>query len=311
MDKRATLDAAEQIYFEKELEHTKARTYDKKYPKLMHRTLFPTDFSANAGAETIKYEQYDEVGMAKIVANYANDFPRADVVGKEFVSIVKSFGSSYGYSVQDIRAAAMANKPLQQRRANAAKKSIDQRENVTAMFGDAEYNIPGFLSNPNILTGSVPLNGAATSTLWVDKTADEIIDDLNLVADRSFEETKGVESSNTVLLPIAQYTLINKRPRSTHSDTTIMSFFKESHPGVEVLPIWQLKSGEYPASLPYSGDLIVAYDRNPDSLTLEIPQNFEQFPPIREGLDYVVHCHERCGGVIIPYPLTVVVYDSI
>jgi hypothetical protein len=311
MDKNTKLDAIEQIYFEKELEAVKARTYDIKYPTLPARTLLPVSYEANTGAEAISYQQFDMVGMAKVVANYANDFPRADIKAKEFVSPVKSLGSSYGYSIQEIRAAAMAGKALQQRRANAAKKAIVQKENDIAMFGDAEYNLPGFLSNPNITTGTVPNDGSGPSTLWVNKTADLILRDMCLAVDAPFNNTKGVEMANTLLMPNEQYSMINCQPRSTQSDKTILEFFKSTHPGVAVMPIWQLASGEYPAALGFSDGLLVAYNRSPDILTLEVPQDFEQFPPDKEGLDFVIHCHQRCGGVIIYYPLACAVYDGI
>lgn len=308
----ARFDELEQIFFAKELEYVKAKTYDVKYPPYMARNLIPVSPEANNGAETIKYEQYDRAGFAKIVSNYAKDFPRVDIKAKEFISPVRSLGASYGYNFQEVRAAAMAGKPLQQRRANAAKEVHVAKEHQIAMFGDEDYNLPGFLNNPNILTGTVPNDGSGPSTLWSTKTQDQILRDMFLAFDAPFNNTNGVESfTDTLLLPNEQYAYISATPRSTTSDTTILEFFRRVRPGATVMPVWDLADGNYPASFPYSGNLMIAYYRNPDRLTMEIPQDFEQLPPDKELGDWVIPTHQRVGGTIIYYPLSVAVYDSI
>ena len=55
---------------------------------------------------------------------------------------------------------------------------------------------------------------------------------------------------------------------------------------------------------------MVAYQRDPMVLQLEIPQEFEQFPPQARGLSFVVPCHARIGGVHMHYPLAVAYMDG-
>lgn len=49
------LDANESIFFERELEHVKARSYDIKYPEFKATMLIPVSTEAGPGAETITY----------------------------------------------------------------------------------------------------------------------------------------------------------------------------------------------------------------------------------------------------------------
>src|SRR5262249_12893374 len=153
------LDANEQIFFERQLESVKAKTYDVKYPNLKARTLIPVSFETPQGAKSITYYQYDQVGMAKIVANYAKDFPRVTIKGKKFTSPVEGLGDSYGYTIDDIKAAAMAGVALEQREANAAKRAMAQLENRLAYFGDTQTNIPGFFTNANVPETAVAADG--------------------------------------------------------------------------------------------------------------------------------------------------------
>jgi hypothetical protein len=300
------LDAGETVFFARELEFIKSKSYDVKYAELKARSLLPISYEAGPGAESITYSQYDHLGLAKLISNYANDLPRADVKGKQFTAPVRSLGASYGYNLQEIRAAKMVGKPLEQRRANAAKRAVLQLENTIAMFGDADHGLGGFLSNPNITVVSVP-TGASGSPLWINKTPDEILKDLNTVANTPFNVTKGVEMADTMLLPLNQYTQIASTARSANSDTTILEYFLKNNPFIKSVD-WlnELKGVGVAGS-----DSMLAYRRDPDALTLEIPQDFEQLPVQEEGLEFTIPCHSRLGGVLIYYPLSIARGDGI
>ena len=305
--KYVNLDADESIFFAKELEAKKAKAYDVQYAELKARKVLPVSFEAGPGAETIKYEQYDSLAVAKIVSSYADDLPRADVKGAEFISSVKSLGASFGYSMQEIRAAAMAKKPLEQRRANAAKRAILQKENDIAMFGDTATGLKGFLNHSSVPLVVLPADGTGASILWSTKTADQIIRDLNLIANTIFTNTKGVEMPDTLLLPVAKYAYISSTPRSSTSDTTILEYFLKNNPFIkEVGWLNELLNAGAGGAI----DRMVCYKRDPDKLSLEIPQDFEQFPEQERNLEFVIPCHSRIGGVIIPYPLSMAYSDG-
>lgn len=293
------LDSAETMFFKRELEQVKAKSYDVLKAPLKAFELIPVDSTTAPGATTVTYEQYDSNGIAKIISNYADDLPTADVKGKEFHSTIKSIGNSYVYSKNDIRAAQFAGKPLNQRKANAAVEAHRQLMNKLAFFGDAEYGIQGLLTNPNIPSAPVVASAAATLT-WVTKTPDEILKDLNSAVSDMLDLTKGVEVPNTIVMPIAQYNHIATTARSANSDTTILEFFKGNNPGIEVMWATELKGA-------FAGgtDGFIVYNRNPDKLWMEIPMMVQMSPAQEKGLSYMVPVESKFGGVIVPYVLSV------
>jgi len=133
-------DSAEDasVFFARELDYIKSQSYDVEYPEFTALKLFPISSEVNPGAETMTYYSYDKTGMAKIIRNYSTDLPRADVKGKPTSVWIKSVGSSYGYSVQEMRASKMAGKSLDVRKAEAARYSVDFLLNKIAWAGDAE-----------------------------------------------------------------------------------------------------------------------------------------------------------------------------
>lgn len=296
------LDANESIFFARELEFVKAQTYDVKYPELTAMRIIPVSTSAGAGAETITYYQYDAVGFAKIIANYAIDLPRVDLVGKKFTGNVKSIGVSYGYSIQDIRAAQTAGKPLEQRKANAARKANDQEANRIGYFGDAANGLNGFITHPNITSYTLPADGTSGATTFKSKTPDKVLRDLNGMAGKPLQLTGGVEIVNTLLLDYDTHADISSRPRSDNSDTTILEYFLKNNPYVENVDVIPELSGAGTNGV----NVCMMYNKSLDKLSFEIPQPFEQFPPQADGLEFVIPCHSRNGGVIVYYPLSII-----
>jgi hypothetical protein len=308
------LDAGETVFFTRELESIKTKSYDILKGPLKAFELIPVDSTTGAGAESIVYHQYEEMGLAKIIANYAHDLPRADIVGKEFVSKIKSIGSSYGYSLQDIRAAKFAGKPLAQRKANASMTSQRELWNKIAMYGDVTNGLPGWLTNPNIPSASVPADGTGSATTFASKTPVQILRDLNKLANDIVSNTKGVEKPNTIVMPLAPYSLIATTQNSAASDVTILEFFLKSNPHITSVE-WanELSAAELATNgiTDFTGDIMIAYDRNPDKLWFEMPQPFEQLPVQERGLEYVVPCHSRVGGTIVTYPFSMNIGEGI
>jgi hypothetical protein len=302
------LDANESQYFARELEHVKTKTYDIKYPELKATGLIPVSGEAGPGAESITYQQFDQVGMAKIIADYADDLPRSDVKGKEFTSVIRSVGGSYGYSLQEIRAATMAKKPLVTRKAASARRANDQLVDQIAWFGDTVNNLPGLLSNANIPEVAAGTGGSLSpNTLWAGKDGNEIVDDLNNLANSVIDVTKGIEVPDTLLLPIAQFSLIATKRMADGTDTTVLEFFMKNSPSI--------KRVEWVSQLKGAGtngvDVAIVYKNSPENLTLEIPQPFEQLNVQQRGLEFIVPCHSRIGGVLIYYPLSLAKMEGI
>lgn len=306
---KGVIDADEGIFFQRQLEYIKAQSYDVQYADLQARMLFPVSNEAGPGVNSITYRQYDQVGLAKIIASYAADLPRADVSGKEFTIPVRSVGTSYGYNLDEIQSAQMTGMPLEQRRANAAVRAVEEKVNDVAFNGDAEFNLPGFLSNANIPTGNV-VNGAGSAPEWSTKTPDEILFDVNDAFADVFETTFMKERGNTMLIPPSQWSYIMSTPRSANSDTTIAQYLVNNSPYLSSIEDI-IAVNELAGAGAGGGDLMVVYDRSPDKLQLEIPVELEWRPVQEKGLEFVVPGRSRLGGVNVYYPLSANILEDI
>lgn len=302
------LDADESVFFQRELQFVKSKSYDKKYAQLKARLLIPVSTEADPWADAIVYESYDSVGAAKMVASYSDDLQRADVKGQEFINPVKSLAASYGYSVFEIQKSRATGKALDQRKANAAKRAMLELENKLAFMGDSKTKLLGFLNHPNVPDTTLPADGTGSTTTFSTKTPAQILRDLHQVSNQVVNQSLGVESADTLLLPRSIFLIVASTPWATNNDgRTILDVFLQQNQFI--------KNVDWLNELETAGaggtKRMMAYKRDPEAVTLEIPQDFTQYDPQPRNLEFVVPCHQRYGGVIYYYPLSACYADGI
>lgn len=300
------LDANESVFFNRELEHVKARTYDAKLKELKALSLIPISTDAGEGATEITFRRYNAVGIAKVVADYAKDFPRVDVYGEEESVKIKSLGSSYGYSIKEIRSSQMAGKSLDVRRATAARRAHDEAINRMALYSDPANGTRGILDYEGITEVALPADGTGNSRRWEDKDADQIIRDVNTIVDAIMLPTYGREAPNTLLLPLNLYNLI-ANIRLSNTDKNLMGYILQNNPHIQRIDYLLELSGAGAGGT----DRILAGTFDEEHITLEIPHAFEQFEPQQEGMEFTIPCHSECAGVIVYYPLAFAYADGV
>ena len=300
------LDGFEQVFFDEQLALVKARTYDVKHKALKALTLLPVSTEQDPGADRIIWRSFDQVGVAKIVADYANDFPRADVAGEEHISPVRDIGSSYGYSLKEIRRAQKAGVSLDAKRAEACRRAIDEKQDKIAWFGDSKAKLPGFINAAGI-TEYVAANGAGGSKTWATKTADEIVADVAGIITAAGEATNGIENPDTLILPLSLYNKLMTTPYGANRDKTILGFIRENYPQITRIDWVQDLAGAGAGG----ASRVMAYSRDPLKVEVQIPQRLEQFPPQQKGLAFDIICAQSTGGTLVYYPLSVVFCDGL
>ncbi len=301
------LDANEALFFENELEHLKAKSYDVMRRNLRHREYIPVSNEAGPGAETISYTQYDQVGTAKLIANYSDNLPLANVKGRKFSAPVHGMGIAFEYTLQDVRASAMANKRLPEREAAAAARAVAEKEEEIAAFGDTATGMLGFLNHPNVPDIQAHDPGGGRAWIADEKTPDQIAQDMSASVQSILDTTSEKEQPNAIILPVAEYAHISMK-RMTDISPTILRWFLENNPWIKSVGTWdKLKLADAAGT----GPRMVTYRRDPDALQLEIPQEFEVLATQQVDLRYRTPTHARIGGVSFYYPLSAVYTDDI
>lgn len=298
------LDANETAQLDRALKYIETQVYNVQYPELRHRRYIPQDNSVPAGADSILYRQFDEVRNAKIISDFADDLPFSDVIQREFPIPIKALGTAHKYSLRDLQYAAFSGVPIDAKRAQASRNSVEYELDSIACFGRAEVGLLGMVNNPNVdVVAAQTLNA---HVLWSAKTPQEIASDLGLLSTHIVSKTNQIYRPDTVLMGTNLFEYLKTTPYSSTSDRTLLEWFRSNNTDLTIDGWYRLNT----ANAAGTGPRIVAYKRDPQVLQEKIPMEFTQLPPQPKGLAFVVNCWALTAGTHIYQPGAVVYMDG-
>jgi hypothetical protein len=285
------------LFLDRQLEHIRPQVFEVEYADIKYPTILPVTAEAGPGAQTFTYRIMDATGDFKLISDAADDLPRADVSQTEKSINIRSFGGSFGYTVQELRAAQMANLSLEQRRASAVRRAYEEKVESVAMFGEGSVSLAGFFNNATVDVISAN-KWFSTSAV----TAQEMLEILNQGVSAIISGSNMKEQPDTILMPYEDYNIVSTTRNSDSSDVTVLEYFLRTNPFIRnVEPINQLAA----ANSSLARNRLVVYKRDPQKVQLHIPQPLELFPPQQRGLEFIVPAHARVGGVALYYPKSV------
>ena len=288
------------LFLERQLEFIRPQVFEIQYADIKYSTILPVTSEAGPGAQTFTYRIMDSTGEFSLLADAASDLPRADISQVEKSINIRSLGGSFGYTVQELRAAQMANIALEQRRATAVRRAYEEKVESVALFGESTVNLAGFFNN-----SAVDIVAADKWFTTAAVTAQEMNELLNYGVSAIINGSKMKEQPDTILLGYEDYNKVSTTRNSDSSDVTVLEYFLRTNPYIRnVEPINQLTKGNNGGKLNTSR--MVVYKRDPEKVQLHIPQPLELFPAQQRGLEFIVPAHARVGGVALYYPKSVI-----
>ena len=288
------------LFLERQLEYIRPQIFEVEYADIKYPTILPVTSEAGPGAQTFTYRVMDATGDFKLISDAADDLPRSDISQVEKTINIRSFGGSFGYTVQELRAAQMASIALEQRRGAAVRRAYEEKVESVALFGESSVGLAGFFNNSTV--DVVAADKWFTGTTATGTTAQDMLDLLNYGVTAIINGSNMKEQPDTILMAWEDYNVISTRRNSDSSDVTVLEYFLRTNPFIRnIEPINQLDADK--SSL--SKNRMVFYKRDPGKVQLHIPQPLELFPPQQRGLEFVVPAHARVGGVALYYPKSV------
>ena len=292
-------DADDTRFLTRQLEQVETEVYQKLFTPAKARFFIPLQPGVSRSADTYTYQMTEHVGQAKIIANYADDLPRVDVLGTDRSTKIVSVGDSFAYSLQDLRRAADNGIPLEQERVSAARDAMERQiDDQWALGGPG---MDGFLVHPN-----VPIV-ARTAGAWSAVSSEGILADMNKLAQSIVTATKEAHIPDTLILDTESFGRVATQLIGTSGDKTILETFLAKSPYIRSVEQWTRLDNAGAAG----ARRIVAYQKSRQVLSGLAPIDFEMMPPEPKNLAWSVACHGRAGGTIVRYPKAIVYMDGV
>jgi hypothetical protein len=304
------LDAAESVWFKRQLEFVDKNVYETVFPENKARSLIPTQPGIPDWAKVYTWRMFDRFGKAKIGANMADDIPRADRSGAEASKVIKPVVAAYGWDIFEIKASAATGVPLDAMKAMAARFAIETEIDSILASGNAAHGLEGLLNITSANTFTLGTKAAGGVT-WAVATADELAADLFGITTKIVNDMKSAGgpmfSRFNIVLPIDKYALIATKRMGNAAETTVLQFVLKNSPWIENIEPWYHCTGAGAAST----DRMVAYPKNPLVIAGIVPMEYSTQPPEQRNFEYVVNAMATCGGIVCRYPIAVAYADGL
>lgn len=290
------------IFRPEDLESIDSVLYEPKYEELTARQVLNVKSDVDAGAETYSYNVMTRSGVAKILANGADDVPLVDLDMRRVYQRIYSIVTGFTYTIQEQRQALMTNTNVDTAKAAVARRAVAEKENRLAWVGDSSYNIQG-LSNAEGIQAEPVEEGAQNSTEWASKTGEEIVADVRVI--RSRVNALPGHTADTLALPPDQYEMLEK-PYNEYHPRTIMDYLRSQNWFERIVRAPELEGAGEDGT-----DSLLVMDSSSEVVELLVPMDIMRHDPEWKFPRWKFAVEERCGGVIIRYPMAIARGDGI
>lgn len=301
-DAAITADANESVAFTRSLEHIESEILRAEYRDVMYSEIVdvrvvgrPADkvYTWREGDYTVEWQE--KVGLKK-----ASDFSLPSEQRGEDSVKYRSFMAAYDYDFQDLREATALSISLEAERGIAVREGWERLlEKITANgYGTADLG--GFLNNASV---NVDTEAAALHTLGAEALYNRI---KTIVSDQvlAVKNVQGLMPNQLTVYPELFEALVNKHLSVDNTQSVMQAlenyFRARGMAGFRIVSWWRTETAG-------AGGLhrCVLHRKDQSVARHVISVPFEQLPIYREVTGWLVPCHGRTAGVVIPKPAAV------
>ena len=176
---------------------------------------------------------YASTGMDddNIFYDAANDIPVIQADMSKQVARTFSFAEYMAFSRMEKEKMAQVGRDPETFLNKGIRLHFDKVVDRNVYVGFRKVASTGLCNNLNIIRSAAVRNAANTSTRWRDKTADEILADINSVISAVWEENDCASDAlpNHILIPVEQFGQLVTRKVSDDSERSILTYVLENN----------------------------------------------------------------------------------
>lgn len=250
-------------------------------------------------------------GNMSWISAETNAIPGISINGERVVLPLRLAAREVTYTSVELERSQLTGQPIDTQKMDAMNVIYQMNVDQMVYIGDSYVGATGLLNDAAVTAGSVAL-GANGSALWINKTPDEILYDVNALITAAWAASGYAVCPGSLLLPPAQFAYISSQKISSAGNVSILKFLKENCISLNIngkeLDIQPVKW--LPGIGSGSTDRMVAYTNAEDRV------RFPMVPIRREtayyqGIRYLAPYLFALGQVEFVYPETVQYADGI
>lgn len=297
------------IAFERHLEFLSTTVHMTVYEDLTGAQAFPVAPDVPPpGSTSYAWPEVDlKLGSSKAGKGYGSLGPSAEATVAKRTSPIRVYTAHYGYDIGEQQRQRLGY-PVDTLKAIGARRIIESDQNSAIWYGDAEHNLPGLLTDANIVKTNVAV-GASGSRLWSNKEADEIVANVTTEVTAMVAATKGNPqlAANRLGLPSSRHSQLAIMKHSSSSDLTVLEYLRLKLAAATGSGDFQItKHPECETGAGGGSDAwfkLYRFDPMVAGRVMALP--FTELAVQQVGFGYVVPCHAQSGGLAVFKPVAI------
>lgn len=297
-------DGSTTVFVERELTAIDPKEYLELFAGLRAMEHVPAIENIAPYDKSYEFSMWSITGEAKNLGPNARDLSRVGVKRTPQTRTISSIGAAYGWSLEDLRAAAQRNVGLERLTVIAAQTVIRRGLDRRIALGDSALGYTGLCNDAQIETDN------AVTVDWEPGVGSKMLIALNkLVSDTRVRlKLAGELDSNMpafdrfqILLPSGAFTDAAQTPASSNYPDSVLDVFMRQNSrwvsGVDEMG--------YLEDLGTGVGRAICYPKNPLCLGHATARYYTEEAPQLNGLNMDVPVHAATGGTVFRYPVAV------
>ncbi len=153
--------------------------------------------------------------------------PGVSINGERVTLPLRLLGQEVSYSSVELERSQLLGQPIDAQKFNALNTIYQMATDEMIYVGDTAVGAEGLVNSTLVTSGPVP-NGAGASPLWINKTPDEILKDVNDMITAAWQASGFAVCPDKLLLPPAQFAYISSQKISTAGNVSILTFLEDN-----------------------------------------------------------------------------------
>ena len=166
-------------------------------------------------------------GSLPWVSAETSAIPGVSVDGTKLVQPLRPLAREISYSSIELERSQKLGMPIDAQKMDALNTLYQMNTDQMVNIGAAEVSATGLWNNASVTAGNVA-TGASNSTLWSNKTPDEILADVNTLLESTWSAAAFAVCPAELRLPPLQYALICSQKVSSAGNVSILKFLEDN-----------------------------------------------------------------------------------
>ncbi len=223
------------------------------------------------------------------------------------------WGMETSYTIPELQSAIQAGRPIDTQKLEGLQLKHQMDIDEMVYIGDTDLGQTGLINNAGVTIVAAAASIAnPASTLWADKTPDEILTDINLLLTTSWAASGYAVCPSRLLLPPNQFAQIVTQKVSTAGNVSVLTYLedncialKTNGSKLQILPLkWAVGAGAA------GKDRAVAYTKTKKYVRYPLVP-LQRTPLEYRSIWHITTYFGRLGCVETVYPETICYMDGI